>query len=127
MSLFYPRTKPVPQSISRAKEKRLGNGALAEEDNTVEDEIILEEKIKLLEAKLNFSEQVINAQKAELELLRKNSNQHTTFLHDTIAQLITKSNEKPAVSPAVAAYLAKKDSDATKSVKELAKPSEAGK
>jgi len=78
-------------------------------EEVYDEEIILEEKIKLLEAKLEFANQVIGAQRVELEVLRKNCSDHTGFLHSTISQLITKATDKSPVSPGVAAYLEKKN------------------
>ncbi len=109
----------APSKHHKENAKTKPNGKFIDEDFQEEEDALLE-KIKHLEDKLKYANEIIEAQKIELKLLREASNNHTEFLHSTICELIQAKNKMPPISPSVAKYLAKKE-DATVGPKEGAK------
>ena len=104
------KSTAIPLS-NRSKEYNVNTDEYDDFDELTKYKILLQEKEKLLSERRQYIIDLENVMHKQMQ-----------FMQDVIMELIiSKKEEKPKVSPAMAAYLAKKDLDTTKSVKELNK------
>lgn len=114
--MWNNKTRRIPV-VATHNDKSMGNGKSSHEDDYEDEELEIQKlksTVQMLSEKLEDMNKLLELKGAEMEGMRVRDNKNTLFMQELVMELVRVQASKPTappVSPAVAAYLAKKTDD----------------